>query len=129
MRSTAKPTSALRTHSMVRVLLFVLALVLVALATTSAQKFEVGNSFATRGKRITTAGLAKVANVPTSATITSISPSQGPIAGGTQVTLTGSGFIGTTLTLYQYQHRVCSTRLRASALTSSGKTDLRLAHR
>lgn len=33
------------------------------------------------------------------ATITSISPSQGPIAGGTEVTLTGSGFGGTTLTL------------------------------
>lgn len=32
-------------------------------------------------------------------TINSISPSQGPIAGGTQVTLTGSGFTGTTLTL------------------------------
>ena len=33
------------------------------------------------------------------ATINSISPSEGPIAGGTQVTITGSGFTGTTLTL------------------------------
>src|ERR1019366_8303771 len=33
------------------------------------------------------------------ATIHTISPSQGPIAGGDTVTLTGSGFAGTTLTL------------------------------
>ncbi|MDO8262344.1 MAG: choice-of-anchor D domain-containing protein [Gallionella sp.] len=33
------------------------------------------------------------------AQIQSINPSQGPITGGTQVTLTGSGFTGTTLTL------------------------------
>jgi sugar lactone lactonase YvrE len=33
------------------------------------------------------------------ATITSISPTQGPIAGGTTVTLAGSGFTGTTLLL------------------------------
>jgi sugar lactone lactonase YvrE len=32
------------------------------------------------------------------ATISSISPAQGPIAGGTQITLTGSGFTGTTVT-------------------------------
>src|SRR5947207_11791266 len=99
MRSTAKLTSPLRTHFRVRVFLFVLAPVLASLATTSAQKFVAGDSFAARGKRITTAGRVKVTNVPTSATITSISPSQGPIAGGTQVTLTGSGFTGTTLTL------------------------------
>jgi len=33
------------------------------------------------------------------ATILTISPSQGPIAGGDTVSLTGSGFTGTTLTL------------------------------
>jgi streptogramin lyase len=47
------------------------------------------------GKHIASPGLGKSAQ----ATITSISPSQGPIAGGTQVTLTGSGFSGTTLSL------------------------------
>ena len=36
---------------------------------------------------------------PIFANIQSINPSQGPIAGGTQVTLTGTGFTGTTLSL------------------------------
>jgi sugar lactone lactonase YvrE len=43
--------------------------------------------------------LTDVYNTPDVATITSISPSQGPIAGGMQVTLTGSGFNGMMLTL------------------------------
>jgi streptogramin lyase len=59
------------------------AFAILAIAARSAEKLSESSPFASTGQ----------------AQITSISPAQGPIAGGTEVTLTGSGFTGTTFTL------------------------------
>src|SRR5258708_22871015 len=87
-------------HCSPLVLPLALILSLALLAGNAAQKFETRDPSAAREKSTpNSVRLVEVNNVPASATITSTSPSQGPIAGGTQVTLTGLGFTGTTLLL------------------------------